>query len=121
MRIRNWFVGATLAVAALELAGCSAASQEPTPREVVVQTPDAPGAECTLTSPAIGTKTVVTPGSVNVVGQDAVSVTCHKECFQDGSTIVPPDAKDATVTLTATPKCKDKAAKTKTKKKKTTT
>jgi hypothetical protein len=116
MRIRNWFAVAALAVAALELAGCSAASQ-PTPREVVVQTPDAPGAECTLASPAIGTKTVVTPGSVNVVGQDAVTVTCHKECFQEGSTVVPPDAKDATVTLTPTPKCKGKGAKPSKKKK----
>lgn len=111
MRIRNWCAAAVLAAAALELAGCSAASQEPTPREVTVQTPGVPQAECTLTSPAIGTKTVVTPASINVVGQDAVTVSCRKECYQEGSAVVPPDAKDASVAMTPIPKCKVKKKK----------
>jgi hypothetical protein len=111
MRVWNWCAATAIAAAALELAGCSAASQEPAPREVVVQTPNVAGAECTLTSPTMGTKSIVTPASISVVGQDVVSVSCHKDCYQDGSAVIPPDAKDASVTLTAIPKCKKKKSK----------
>lgn len=111
MRIRTWCAAAALAAAALELGGCSAAAPEPTPRDVTVQTPGVPGAECTLTSPTMGAKTVTTPASINVVGQDVVSVSCRKECFQEGSAVIPPDAKDANISMAPVPKCKVKKKK----------
>lgn len=93
------------------------ASQEPAARDVIVQTPEAPGAECTLTSPAIGSRTIITPASVNVTGQDILNVSCRKECFQEGSAIVPPDAKEALVAMAPDPNA-CKAGKGKAKKKK---
>jgi hypothetical protein len=60
-----------------------------TTQQVVVNTPGAPGAQCTLTSGSIGTKVVNTPATIVLdKSQDAIAVTCKKECFQDGVGII---------------------------------
>jgi len=43
------------------------------------------GAMCTLTSPAIGTRTVQTPGNIVLPkSKHNVSVACVKQCYSDG-------------------------------------
>ena len=54
-----------LALAALALAGC-ATIVKGTTQAIAVNTPNAPGAMCTLTSSAVGTQTVVTPATITV-------------------------------------------------------
>ncbi len=61
-----------------------------TSQMIGVNTPGAPGAKCTLTSPAIGSQVIMTPASFSVdKSQSSISVRCSKECFEDGSTIIP--------------------------------
>jgi hypothetical protein len=73
---------------ALALAGCATITKG-TSQIVVVNTPGVSGATCTLTSSAVGSKVVVTPGTISLEkGQDAVSVRCTKECYADGAGII---------------------------------
>ncbi len=66
------------------LAGCATLTKGTT-QLVIVETPGVPGAKCTLTSSAIGTQTVVTPGTINLQkGSDNISVRCSKACYHDG-------------------------------------
>lgn len=66
------------------LASCATLTRGTT-QNVNVVTPGAPGAMCTLTSQAIGTRTVKTPGNITLEkSQHAISVTCTKKCFVDG-------------------------------------
>jgi hypothetical protein len=56
-----------------------------TKQEVSVATPGVQGATCTLTSPAIGTRTVLTPGNIVLPkSKHNVSVACVKQCYTDG-------------------------------------
>jgi len=79
---------AAVCSAAIGLAACATLTKGTT-QQVVINTPGAPGAECTLTSGAIGTKIVTTPAAIVLdKSQDAISVTCRKQCFQDGVGII---------------------------------
>ena len=74
--------------AAFCFAACATLTKGTT-QQVVINTPGAPGAQCTLTSGAIGTKVVTTPATIVLdKSQDAVAVTCRKACFQDGVGII---------------------------------
>ncbi|MGE0025469.1 MAG: hypothetical protein AB7S70_17740 [Hyphomicrobium sp.] len=74
--------------ATIGLAACATLTKGTT-QQVAINTPGAPGAECTLTSGAIGTKIVTTPAAIILdKSQDAISVTCRKACFQDGVAII---------------------------------
>lgn len=57
-----------------------------TTQMVAIDTPGAPRAQCTLTSPAIGSMQVTTPANVSLQkGSEGIAVRCTKECFQDGA------------------------------------
>jgi hypothetical protein len=56
---------------------------------VSVTTPGVTGAQCTLTSSAIGTKVLQTPGTLVLEkGQEGITVNCKKECFTDGVGVI---------------------------------
>jgi hypothetical protein len=56
-----------------------------TKQQVSVATPGVQGALCTLTSPAIGSRTVQTPGNIVMPkSKHDVSVACAKQCYTDG-------------------------------------
>ena len=60
-----------------------------TTQNVAIETPGVEGAECELSSPGIGTKTVVTPATLELEkSQHNVSVTCRKRCYQDGVGVI---------------------------------
>jgi hypothetical protein len=60
-----------------------------TTQPIVLTTPGVPGAQCTLNSPAIGTKVVTTPATLVLdKSQSSITVVCKKECFQDGTGII---------------------------------
>jgi hypothetical protein len=62
------------------LCGCSTIVKG-TKQEVSITTPGVQGAMCTLTSPAIGTRTVQTPGNIVLPkSKHNVSVACAKQC-----------------------------------------
>jgi hypothetical protein len=75
-------------LAAALAAGCATITRGTT-QTVSLDTPGAAGAQCTLTSSAVGTKSVVTPATVTLEkGQEAVAVHCTKACYQDGKGII---------------------------------
>lgn len=79
--VRNIVV---LGVAFVSLAGCATVVRGTT-QTVAINTPGVPGAACTLTSSAIGTQVVTTPGVVTLAkGSSAVKIRCTKECYNDG-------------------------------------
>jgi hypothetical protein len=79
----------TAGVCALALTGC-ATIVKGTTQAVAINTPGVPGAQCTLSSPAIGTKVVATPASLTLdKAADNIQVVCKKECYQDGIGIIP--------------------------------
>jgi hypothetical protein len=56
-----------------------------TKHQVSMATPGVQGALCTMTSPAIGTRTVQTPGNIVLPkSKHDVSVACPKQCYTDG-------------------------------------
>lgn len=70
------------------LAGCASITKGTT-QSISLDTPGAPGANCTLTSQGIGTKTLVTPATLVLdKSQHNVAVSCKKECFQDGVGVI---------------------------------
>jgi hypothetical protein len=74
--------------AILSFSACATLTKGTT-QPVAINTPGAPGAQCTLTSGAIGTKVVTTPATIVLdKSQDAIAVTCRKACFQDGVGII---------------------------------
>jgi hypothetical protein len=86
MRIRTILV-ATIA-GALSVAGCATITKGTT-QPVAINTPGVTGAQCTLTSAAIGSKVVSTPATVVLdKSQDSISVVCKKECYQDAAGII---------------------------------
>jgi hypothetical protein len=78
-----WLMSALLLVG-----GCSTIVKG-TSQSIAINTPDAPGATCELSSPAISTQTIVTPASVTLEkSQHNVNVMCKKECFNTGVGII---------------------------------
>jgi hypothetical protein len=69
---------------AILLTGCSTIVKG-TQQQVSVATPGVQDAMCTLSSPAVGTRTVQTPGNIVLPkSKHNVSVTCVKQCYSDG-------------------------------------
>lgn len=70
------------------LCGC-ATIVKGTTQAVAIDTPGASGATCELSSPGIGTQTIVTPATLVLEkSQHSVTVTCKKACFQDGVGVI---------------------------------
>lgn len=66
------------------LCGCSTIVKG-TKQQVSVATPGVQGAMCTLTSPAIGTRTVQTPSNITLPkSKHNVAVACVKQCYSEG-------------------------------------
>lgn len=73
---------------ALALAACATMTKGTT-QVVAVNTPGVAGATCTLTSEAIGSQLVVTPGTVTLEkSKESVAVKCSKECYVDGGGVI---------------------------------
>jgi hypothetical protein len=73
---------------AVLLAACATITKGTT-QVVAVNTPGVNGASCTLTSPAIGSLTVVTPDTISLPkASDNISVRCTKQCYQDGAGVI---------------------------------
>ena len=71
-------------VALVFLTGCSTVTKGTT-QTISIMTPGAHGAECQLTSPAIGTQTMIAPGNIALSkSRKDIQVVCRKECFEDG-------------------------------------
>lgn len=84
-RLLSGFIVASLLAL---VAGCATITKGTT-QSVAVNTPGVPGAQCTLTSSAIGSKVVTTPASIVLdKGSDNISVVCKKECYQDAVGII---------------------------------
>ena len=74
--------------AALLLVGCATITKGTT-QSVAVNTPGVTGAQCTLTSSAVGSKMVSTPATIVLEkGSDNVAVLCKKECYQDAAGVI---------------------------------
>jgi hypothetical protein len=70
------------------LAACASITKGTT-QVVAVNTPGVAGATCTLTSEAIGSQVVVTPGAVTLEkSKESVAVKCTKECYIDGGGVI---------------------------------
>ena len=70
-------------------AGGCASIVKGTTQSVALNTPGVPGAQCTLVSEGIGTKTIATPATLVLdKSQHNIAVTCKKECYQDGVGII---------------------------------
>lgn len=83
-----WTKCAISAVALAALAGC-ATIVKGTTQLVSVATPGVPGATCTLSNAAIGTKTLVTPAQITLdKSSENIAVTCRKECYQDAVGVI---------------------------------
>jgi hypothetical protein len=73
---------------AFALAACASITKGTT-QVVAVNTPGVAGATCTLTSEAIGSQVVVTPGAVTLEkSKESVAVKCTKECYIDGGGVI---------------------------------
>ncbi len=71
------------------IAGC-ATIVKGTTQTVAIDTPGAPGASCGLSSPGIGSRSVVTPATIELdKSQHNIAVTCRKACFQDSVAMIP--------------------------------
>ena len=78
----------SLGLTALLAAGCSTITTGTT-QPVSIVTVGVEGATCELTSPEVGTVTVVTPAqAVLPKSQHSVRVVCRKECYADGQGII---------------------------------
>lgn len=77
----------------LPLVGCATLTKGTT-QAVAINTPGVTGAQCTLTSSAIGSKVVSTPASIVLEkGADSIAVLCKKECFEDATGIISSNAE----------------------------
>lgn len=74
---------AVLALAgALTLASCATITKG-TDQVVSIDTPGYAGAQCTLISKAIGTRQIVTPGTITLPkGGDNIAVNCVRGCYR---------------------------------------
>jgi hypothetical protein len=88
-------VPCVVAVALLS-AGCATITKGTT-QSIAVDTPGAPGAACTLTSPAMRPMSLVTPATVTVdKSQHALNVRCTKECYNDAATVISSNTESMT-------------------------
>lgn len=73
---------------AFALAACATLTKGTT-QVVAVNTPGVAGATCTLSSEAIGSQLIVTPGTVTLEkSKESIAVKCTKECYvEDGGVI----------------------------------
>ncbi|MEW5964975.1 MAG: hypothetical protein AB1749_15625 [Pseudomonadota bacterium] len=79
-----------LHVAGVAALAAGATITKGTTQAVSIQTLGAPGAQCTLTSGAIGTQTLVTPATLTLEkSQENIQVVCREECYQDAFAIIP--------------------------------
>jgi len=70
---------------AVLLPGCATMSHGPQQR-VMVSTPGAPHAECTLTSETLGDRKFITPEAINIPrSSEKITIACHKKCFDDAT------------------------------------
>jgi uncharacterized protein YceK len=77
-------IAALCGVICILLSGCSTIVKG-TEQQVSVATPGVQGAMCTLTSPAVGTRTVQTPGIMTLPkSRHNVAVNCVIQCYSDG-------------------------------------
>ncbi len=77
-----------MAIFAIVVGACATITKGTT-QPIVLATPGVVGAQCTLNSPAIGTKVVTTPASLVLdKSQNSITVVCKKECYQDGTGII---------------------------------
>lgn len=82
------FRGFLLVLAIGMLTGC-ATIMRGTTQTIALDTPGAPGAQCTLTSSSVGTKVVKTPASITVdKGSDNINVRCTRKCFEPGVGVI---------------------------------
>jgi hypothetical protein len=73
---------------ALVLAGCATITKGTT-QTVAIDTPGVPGATCTIQTQG-GPRGAVTPGTVVLdKGSSPLPITCTKECYVMGSSIIP--------------------------------
>ena len=67
------------------LSSCATMSHGPEQR-VIVSTPGAPHAECTLTSATLGARNFTTPEAINIPrSSEIITVSCRKKCFDDAT------------------------------------
>ena len=92
MAPRRWpLVVAGIAVVAV--AGCATITKG-TSQSIAIVTPTAPGATCTLTSPAMSPMILVSPGAVSVEkSKENINVVCRKACFSDGAAVCAPTSR----------------------------
>lgn len=77
---------------ALLLAGCATITKGTT-QPVAVDTPGVPGATCTILTQN-GPQMVATPGTVVLSkGSSALPISCTKECYVTGSSLIPSNAE----------------------------
>ena len=85
--------GARAIVAALALAVIIFASTKPVTAQtqsITIKTSHSEGTVCTLTSPSLGRKSVVTPATFTVeAAWSSIEVHCSKECFEGVASIRP--------------------------------
>jgi hypothetical protein len=73
---------------AFALAACATITKGTT-QVVAVNTPGVAAATCTLSSSAIGSRVIVTPGTTSLEkSQESVAVRCTKECYVDGGGVI---------------------------------
>ena len=78
---------ARVTLAAL-ITGCAMPGNAST-QTITIKTPGVQGATCVLTSPTLGTKTVVTPSTLTVTqALNSILVRCSKECFGNGTAMI---------------------------------
>ena len=85
--MRESLLGAAIGVACIFLGSCSTVVKG-TKQQVSVNTPGVSGAQCTLQSPAIGTRTVQTPANITLPkSRHSVAVTCTAQCYKGTGTL----------------------------------
>jgi hypothetical protein len=81
--------------AAAVLAGCATLTKG-TSQIIAVDTPGVPGAACTITTQS-GPQLVNTPGTITLAkGSSALPISCTKECYVTGTSIIPSNAEAMT-------------------------
>lgn len=80
-----------LLIIPLALSGCASLTHGKNQR-VLISTPGASHAECIVTSQSLGVQRVVTPEALNIPrSSEQVSVSCHKQCYENATKIIDPD------------------------------
>lgn len=92
IRIRHLAFWALLPATAMS-AACQTpqqvAQQPPAMQRIAIDTPGAPGAQCSLSSVVVGNITVTTPADVEVDrSPEIIVVRCRKACFLDASAMI---------------------------------